>query len=335
MVSKLLKKQLKRLGISIDNPPSTAEDWKKFLTMIEQSYSQYEEGRYYLERALEISSKEMIEKIEEEKEMNLKLIQAQKMSTLGTLSAGIAHELNNPLTGILNHASLLIKKDYDEVKQKDKLERIVKLSNRMSTIISHLKKLSHKGNSSPDTFDELDISDPILDTFELLESQLRVENIEFEFINNLPDKKMINGNYINLESVFQNLITNSLHSFSKSESFDKKISITLNYDSDEEKVIVWFRDNAMGMDEETRKRLFEPFFSTKAVGVGTGLGMSISFQIIKDHRGKINCKSLVGKGTIFKIIFPELNENQNKSGLHDLSDIGVIGIKELEKETGS
>jgi signal transduction histidine kinase len=299
---KNLKRQLRKAGLGHETLPDDISDWEEFLELVSQTYENSEEDRYLLERSLEISSKEMGEKIEKNKEMSMALVQASKLSSLGTLSSGIAHELNNPITALIGYISAIIKGRYDEDEQIEKLLRCKKQLNRMASIVGHLRKLSR--DSKDEEFKIVNLFDPINDSFDLLGSQLSYENISFSVKSNF-EEAIISGDHNKLESVIQNFISNSLHAFQSNKDIkNKEIKICIDQDYNEGTVKIIYEDNAGGMDEKTFNNIFDPFFTTKEVGKGTGLGMSIAHTIIEEHGGNIQCETEEGKGTIFYMNFP-------------------------------
>ncbi len=247
-----------------------------------------------------------VEKINKEKDtIQTKLIQSAKLASLGTLASGVAHELNNPLTGILGFANIIIKKEKINSKVQSHLQTIIKSAERMKAIIDHLRIFSR--DSYERDWKLLSINEPISNSLILLKQQLTTANIEIK-LDFKNDNLIIWGNNNQLESVIQNLLVNSKDAFNeqdklKNENIEKLITIeTIKKNS---KVIVIYRDNAGGIAEEALEHIFDPFFTTKEVGEGTGLGMSVSHGIIKEHNGKIEINSQVEKGTTFTITFPE------------------------------
>ena len=178
-INRLIKRQMRKNGLSLDECPKNEEEWKEFINLISNTYDEFEQDRYLLERSLELSSQEMHEKFEKNKQMSMQLVQANKLSSLGTLSSGIAHELNNPLTALLGFLEIMKKVNLDEGKRESYIERSFKLVNRMSSIVNHLRKLSR--DTEGDDHTETDIVDTVIDSFSLLGKQLEFENIDYTF----------------------------------------------------------------------------------------------------------------------------------------------------------
>ncbi len=248
--------------------------------------------------------------ISERIQAEAQLIQAGKMATLGEMSAGVAHELNQPLNAIrvgteylskvfsrrLNVSKEVIKKVCNEV---------ISQVERASSIINHLREFGRK--SEVDELDKIDINKPIRDVFTLLGQQLRVRGIKVE-LNLAEDLPPILGVPNRLEQVFLNLVMNARDAILEkkelmvNENFDPCIHISSRQEGSE--IVVEVTDNGIGIPEEVKDRIFEPFFTTKEVGKGTGLGLSISYGIVKDYGGNIEVKSTGKEGTTFRLTFP-------------------------------
>jgi len=318
------------MGLDKSKCPDSLESWQGLLELIELTYTQADEDRYLLERSIEISSIEMNERIEKNKEMSLQLAQASKLSSLGTLSSGIAHELNNPLMGLMGHLDMLKKRQESEEKKNERYARCLKLINRMCSIVAHLRDLSR--TSKEEDLKSIDVALPIADSFDLLGKQLTYENIKFIIpANKTPIHIMADKNKI--ESIIQNLILNSFHAFENHRHIENKtIELVTKEDSEKNKCIISYSDNAGGMPDEVLKNVFDPFFTTKDVGVGTGLGMSIAQQIIREHGGNIVCTTKFGEGTKFIIELPLAAHGESKNqSLAQMPAISLPKITTLDK----
>ena len=236
------------------------------------------------------------------------LIQASKMATLGEMSAGVAHELNQPLSVIKTSASFLTKKiDRKEQVSPDILRELAdemdSQVDRASLIINHLRQFGRKTDIRKVN---VQLNDCIRGTFTVLGRQLEVHGIEveLELDEELPP---IKGDRNRLEQVFLNLIMNARDAMDeKAELAGHDVEKILRISSKREKdeVVVIISDTGSGMSEEVKEKIFEPFYTTKPVGKGTGLGLSISFGIVRDYDGSIEVESVEGKGTTFSIRFP-------------------------------
>ena len=243
------------------------------------------------------------------------LIQASKMATLGEMSAGVAHELNQPLNAIRIGSDLLKK----VVEGGDNLEGdrdvLVKVYSeigsqvdRAANIIDHLREFGRK--SEPDEVEKVFINKPITDVFTVLGQQLKLKQIkvDLDLDESLPPIYGVNNR---LEQVFINLVMNARDAIEEMMERDdqkgKEGILTIRTYQEKGRVVAIVRDNGSGMPERVKEKIFEPFYTTKDVGKGTGLGLSISYGIIKDYEGTIEVESMPGSGTIFKITFPAVD----------------------------
>ena len=245
--------------------------------------------------------------MEQEKEnVQSQLIQSSKLASIGVLASGIAHELNNPLTTVMGHSQLLknVKNNPDKVEEK--AGKIHFSAQRMKSIVDHLRTYSRESKS--EDWQQFAISKPINNALEFLSSQLKLRNISLKISS--PDDPLFSstdqlcrvyGDMTQLESVFQNLLVNSRDAFEEiKDDREKCISITLE---EEDCIRVVYEDNATGMTKDVMDNIFDPFFTTKETGKGTGLGMSISKNIIEEHKGSIVVESEHGKGSKFTMTF--------------------------------
>ena len=240
------------------------------------------------------------------------LIQASKMATLGEMSAGVAHELNQPLSVIKTSASFIAKKiernePVDPDILRDLAEEMDSQVDRASLIINHLRQFGRKTDIRKMN---VQLNDCIRGTFTVLGRQLEVHGVKVELHldEELPP---IRGDSNRLEQVFLNLIMNARDAMDEKEALagkgvEKVLEISSFRENDE--VVVTMSDTGLGMSEEVKEKIFEPFFTTKPVGKGTGLGLSISFGIVRDYDGNIDMESVEGQGTTFRIRFPAVEE---------------------------
>jgi two-component system NtrC family sensor kinase len=239
-------------------------------------------------RDLEETNKEL-------RETQAQLIQTEKMSSLGRLAAGVAHEINNPLTGVMTFSHLLLKNAKDEATRKD-LEIIVRETTRCKKIIKGVLDFARE---TPPQRKLCQVNDIIGRTLAILEPQSLFHNIQTE--RNLDDKLpqiWIDENQ--MEQVFMNIILNAAEAM-KGEG---RFSISSSLNKREDFVEVRMEDTGMGISKEYLNKIFDPFFTTKDPQKGTGLGLSVSYGIVQKHKGDILVESEVGKGTIFIIKLP-------------------------------
>lgn len=246
---------------------------------------------YFIIKALNIIDIEARKKIEQQTRL---LVQAEKLSSLGQLAAGIAHEINNPLT----NASLTIqtlksrlKKGNEQDGTIEKLDAVEKNIDRASAIAQELLQFSRQRETE---FVPLDINEVIRSSLTLLEYKLK--NVELH--SNLAPVQKIIGDRGKLEQTFINLFSNSL------EAMPSGGKIFISSSPKDDWVEIRVSDTGMGISGKDQSRVFEPFFTTKEIGCGTGLGLSICYGIIKQHHGHIDLSSISGKGTTVTIKIP-------------------------------
>ena len=256
------------------------------------------------------------------------LMQSAKMRELGDLVAGVAHELNNPLMA----SQTIIYRVKEELRQQkpsvdtkliELIDLIERCDERIGTIVNHLREFSRESEMK---FEPLDIRIPLNDSLLITGQMLLDHHIEItkDFSDDLP---MIMGSAPHLEQVFLNIISNARDALDTQHS-DKELIIRSFYREKNAKdgvVIISFTDSGPGIPAEIKYKIFDPFFSTKAVGSGTGLGLSICYGIVEKHGGRIEVDSEVGKGATFRIILPAILSNRNakkKGDKNDKEDIG-------------
>lgn len=239
------------------------------------------------------------------KEATLQLVQAEKLTALGELTAGVAHELNQPLNGIkIISQSILrdIEKDrFEEEYIGQDLTDIVNLVNRMAEIINHMRIFTRRTEGMIE--ETIDINSVVEGPFKLLGQQLKNRNIEV-IMELASDPLKIKGDPIRLEQVIMNLITNAKDALESSGKENMRLEIK-TYQADEgQDAVTEVKDNGGGIPEDIQEKIFQPFFTTKEPGKGTGLGLSVSSKIIEEHKGRMELESKVGEGTTFRVILP-------------------------------
>ncbi len=254
--------------------------------------------------------------ITENLEKESQLIQARKLSTLGEMASGVAHEVNQPLAAIQIGADFI----YDVVTQPKEIpradlalvaEQIREQIDRAVRIVKHLREFGRKAEIKKE---KVYINKPIEGVFTLLGQQLKVRDIKvvLELGDDLPP---IEADSNRLEQVFIDLVINARDAMEekKEKSVGESVESILKVRSFLEKgwVVVTVSDTGPGILDNIRDKIFEPFFTTKGVGKGTGLGLSISYSIVKDYGGTIEVESEEGKGANFKIAFPACDEGQD------------------------
>jgi hypothetical protein len=230
------------------------------------------------------------------------LQQSEKLSSIGLLAAGVAHEVNTPLTGVSSYTQMLLGMIPETDPKHKLLLKVQKQTERASNIAGNLLNFSRAGNSTD--FDEIDINKLLNDTLQLLEPQMRKSNIEIvKDYAEIPPK--INGNAGKLQQVFTNLIINARDSIIGGGT----ITLTTE-ETDEDEVIIKVSDTGSGIEAENLSKIYDPFFTTKGVGSGTGLGLAVSYGIVQEHAGIIEVESELNEGTTFKLIFSATQKAQ-------------------------
>ncbi|MBN2013156.1 PAS domain S-box protein [candidate division KSB1 bacterium] len=225
------------------------------------------------------------------------LIQTSKLASLGMLAAGIAHELNNPLTVIIGQAQLLQMK-FKEHEFFDGVKPILDAGFRAKKIVENVLEFSHQHRSQ---HDQIDINKTLHSTITLLGKHLSINNIKLieHYSDDLP---YISGDKGQLQQLFLNIIQNACDSLIATNKAGHIEIETHNMTTDTIQITI--RDDGPGMPEKIRKRVFDPFFTTKPPGQGTGLGLSICQNIVQKHDGRIEVSSRQGHGTSFVIELP-------------------------------
>ncbi len=248
--------------------------------------------------------------ITESVEKETQLIQAGKLATLGTMAAGMAHEINQPLNVIQICADLILKmiKKGVAISEEDLASMATDIIDNVARAAGVIKHVRDFARQSERDLKKLVLNDPINDVFKVLGHQLAVHSIQVRLALD-PELPEIRAEHNRLEQVFINLVTNAIDSMDeKEEKTEGKVEKILEISTFAEDgwVVAKVSDTGMGMTDEVKRKIFEPFFTTKETGKGTGLGTSISFGIIKDYGGSIDIQSKFGKGATFIVRFPAI-----------------------------
>lgn len=265
---------------------------------------------YGKERVLRISLMDVSLRIEAEKEKKRNeemIIQSAKLSALGELSAGIAHEIAQPLSGIRMVAENLLfesmegglEKRIDSEYLTEKSEDIIKYVRRISNIIEHIRIFSRDQRGSMDEY--FDLNRGIENALSLVKTQYTNKQIEI-YLNLSEEIPKVYGNIYRLEQVVLNLLSNAKDALLVVPVGERKIEISSAVRG--EQLVVEINDNGCGIPEDVCNRIFEPFFTTKITDRGTGLGLSVTYGIVKSMKGDISIRSNEGEGTNVTLSFP-------------------------------
>jgi PAS domain S-box-containing protein len=269
----------------------------------------------------------IINDITERKNLEEQSILKDKLSTIGILSAGIVHEINNPLTWITSNLKYLKKKISTQEDNANKnfqslsdvIDETIKGTEKIQDIVMNLKGFARKDEKAPAT--PIDINEILTSAINMASHQIKdVAQLKTYFAENLP-KLLASGN--RLHQVFLNLIVNAIQSFPE-ESSQNIISI---YTSAQENAIrIDIADTGSGISPDKLPHIFDIFFTTKLPGIGTGLGLSICYDIVNHEGGRIAVESVLGKGTVFSVYLPLHKANILPSTEQNLiSDRGITG----------
>lgn len=231
--------------------------------------------------------------ITEHKGFQEKLIQSEKMSAMGQMAAGIAHEINNPLNSILGYATYLLE-TMDGPSGREEMERIAMAAARCRNTVRRFLDFARE---TPERLESVNVRGMVEDTLSMLHHHISSQGVKV--INGVEPGLLINANKGQIEEVFINIILNACDAMID----EGELFIEAHRESPWIKIRI--ADTGCGISEESLHRIFDPFFTTKEPGKGTGLGLAVSHTIIRNHGGSIDCQSAVGAGTTFTITLPE------------------------------
>ena len=225
-----------------------------------------------------------------------RIMESERLAMIGQLAAGVAHELNNPLQGIVAYSHLLLEKTPCEDPTTDSIQKIVNQADRCRDIIRGLLDFSRQRKPQKTSSD---INRILQECVSLVEKQVLFQNIQIakDFEENLPH---VSVDTTQMQQVFMNLIINAAEAMDGSG----RLTLTTRLEPVGRSILVSFTDTGHGIREEDMKSLFDPFYTTKEVGHGTGLGLAISYGIVKEHQGTISVESEAGEGTTFIVRLP-------------------------------
>ncbi len=242
------------------------------------------------------------------KNLEVQALRTRHLAAIGELAAGVAHEINNPINGIINYAQILDDAASASGSDPEIPRRIIKEGDRIAGIV---KKLLYFSRQSIEKKKPVSLRTVLEDSLALFAPQLRKEGIHIEV--DIPDNiPLIDGNPQQIQQVFINILANSRHALAakpNGSGQEKRIEITARDMAVKGATMaeIGFYDNGIGIASDALTWIFDPFFSTKAAGEGTGLGLSISYGIVKDHRGDLIVESEYGEYTLAKIYLPVSN----------------------------
>lgn len=256
---------------------------------------------YQGEEMIVASAYDLTERRAVEEQMNRQreaLYQSEKLSALGALLAGVAHELNNPLSVVVGHAQLLKETAADQ----RTVERATKIGNAADRCSRIVKSFLAMARQRPPERRAVDLRDIVQATLDVTGYSLRTANIETRLELD-PAVPPVWGDSDQLNQVVTNIIVNAQQAMMDVSSA-RVLTIRDRFDADRGAVVLTIADSGPGIPEEIRSRIFEPFFTTKDIGEGTGVGLAVSHRIVEAHDGRIDVDSAPGKGTVFTVTLP-------------------------------
>jgi len=312
-----------------------SSDWEKVKTLIEQLFLQggHAETEIMISDRLgqevpfllSTSAIDLVDQhfvilygvdLSEIKDLEQDLRHAQKMEAVGTLAGGIAHDFNNLLSGILGFSELAYNEANHHTKIRHYLKSVQEASNRAKDLVAQILTFSRKTKLEKK---EILFKDVVEEAFRLLRSSIPASiqmNLE------LHSDRLVFGDASSLHQIVMNLCTNAYHALGESGELHVRLeslsadelatafgSVEATHTTPCDCLVLTVRDSGCGMDPETVDKIFEPYFSTKKIGEGTGLGLAVVHGIVIDHGGKIQVKSKVGKGTTIQVILPCIHES--------------------------
>ena len=246
------------------------------------------------ERGNLLSVIEYTKDITEEQRLQEQLIQSEKLAGIGILASGVAHEINNPLSGIIGMAEIALEEE-DAEKKEAYLKDIFGCAQRISGIVNALRSYSRAAKKEESTL--VDLNDVLEESLKMV--RLASKKASIEVIKRFQPIKKIEANTGEIQQVFTNLITNAFQAMD-----GKKGELVLSTQELQDSVEVKISDQGMGIPQKYLNQIFDPFFTTKKPGEGTGLGLNIVYRIVTKHEGTINVESKEQVGTTFTIRFP-------------------------------
>jgi len=237
--------------------------------------------------------------ITESKNLENQLINAEKLASLGTLAAGGAHEVNNPLGVILGFCDILLRKTDNNSQDYEDLKTIERQGFHCKEVVENLLSFARFGEGD---YEYSDLNHCLTEIIKVVRHNLEMNNIELitRFVDNIP---LVKGEFRQLQQVFLNLINNAVAAMEGGGT----LQIKTDFEKGSRKAVALFQDNGIGIRPEDMDHIFEPFFTTKPEGAGTGLGLFVSYGIISKNGGSIDCASTtetgLGKksGTLFTV----------------------------------
>jgi two-component system NtrC family sensor kinase len=291
---------------SRDEIGQLAVSFNKMVSELKTAQEKLKEWAETLERRVN-------ERTEALEKAQYQLIQSEKLASLGKLAAVVAHEINNPLAGILTYIKLLIKitgkEPFPVTRAQEMKEYLAVMDTEMARVTRIVKDLLTFARQSKPRIEKTDVNSIVEKSLSLLENKLKLQNIQLQCIldTTLP---LVPCDFSQIQQVIMNLIINGSESMAEGGTLTIKSSHLPGNDF----VAIEIADTGTGIPPEHLSKIFDPFFSTKEAGKGVGLGLSIVYGIINEHKGSVEVKSTKGKGTTFFIKLPTGGNGEKGEG---------------------
>jgi len=249
---------------------------------------------FFLQEGINTGTLLLLDDVTEKVRLEGQLLQAEKLSSIGLFAAGVAHEVNTPLAGISSYAQMLLQEAPEGSSQHEMLKKIERQSFRASNIVNNLLRFARVSDTE---LQAVNVNSLMVDALSLVEHSFKKTHIDIslELDPALPPTL---GNGGRLQQVFMNLFLNA------KDAMPDGGRLRIRSYRQDSRLVVEVQDTGNGISDEDIKRIYDPFFTTKAVGKGTGLGLSVSYGIIQEHSGQISVESHPGKGTTFTLQLP-------------------------------
>ncbi len=261
----------------------------------------------------------VVHDVSERVELENQLKEKDRLASLGMLAAGVAHEVNTPITGISSYAQMLLEETPVDDPRHSLLLKVERQTFRASRIVNSLLEFSRDRR---ETVRSLDLRVLLRETFDLLSD--RIEDSAVTLDLTLPESAvLVEGSGTELQQVFTNLAVNALDAMDPLESGAGRLAVSVESEGEQARVVV--RDNGEGMSREQMEKIFQPFFSTKLASGGTGLGLSISYEIVRRHDGELKVSSVEDEGSRFVVELPVCLPVETQLAEPTHSDLGAEG----------
>jgi C4-dicarboxylate-specific signal transduction histidine kinase/CheY-like chemotaxis protein len=303
-----------KVEASEDEIGQLAESFSRMISELSRSRRELENYSASLEEQVRLRSEEL-------EAAQSQLVQGEKMTAVGLLVSGVAHELNNPLTGVIGFSQLLLMSNTDE-KIRRRLQTINREAERCKKIVHNLQTFARKHKPEKDY---IGVNGILEQTLELRSYQLNVDNIKV--VTDLePQLPKTMADYYQLQRVFLNIIINAHQAMA---SAGDEGELILRTRSRGDTIVVQIEDDGPGIAPENLGKLFDPFFTTKEVGQGTGLGLSICYGIVEEHRGRLSVDNSATGGAIFTVELPIIQPETHETD--EPEEIAVPEAKEVPR----